>query len=315
MNFAAVIIPDAGLIDLNRWRRTPAAAVLAGILALATVTAATVVAGAGMRFEANGFARFAALAAAMLALAGWCAVRFSDKRLAHAAAIVGTGTVSLMLCGIVSNAGLRWGAPLVDPSLAALDAAFGMHVDEAVRAMARAPVLIDGLATVYNASGALVVGLIALAVIRRSMTRAWELTITAVLSMQAVAILSILMPAVGAMTYLDMTDLQGVGLPAGAGVYHLGAFEHFRSGSDPILRLADMSGLVTFPSFHTVLALLATQALSHTRLRWLGVGWTATVIVSTIPIGGHYVADLAAGFVVWWVAARLARRSLNNPSA
>lgn len=286
---------------------------LAGVLASAAITAGIVVHGAGMLFEAAGFVRFVALAGAMLALAGWCAIRFPDKRLAHAAAIVSVGTISLMLCGIVSNAGLRWGTPLVDPSLAAIDAMFGVKVDEVVRFMSRAPTLISFLAAVYNASGAAVVALIAIAVVGRSATRAWELTVTAVLSMQVVAILSILMPAIGAMSYLNMGDLQGAGLPAGAGVYHLDAFEHFRNGSDPHLRLADMSGLVTFPSFHTILGLLGCQALWDTRLRWCGAGWAAAVVVSTVPIGGHYVTDLAAGFVIWLAAATLARR-VNNPS-
>ncbi|MGX7952290.1 phosphatase PAP2 family protein [Tsuneonella sp. HG249] len=266
-----------------------------------------------MHIEVGGFLRFVLLAAAMLALAGWCWHRYPDKRLAHSAGIVGVGTIALMLCGIISNAGLRLGAPLTDETLAAVDAAMGLHVDETVRSMAQHPSLIDALASAYNASGVLVVGLIALALIFDAPAKAWELTGTAVISMQAVALLSIAMPAVGAMTFLGMGDLQGAGLPAGAGIYHLEAFSHFRGGPN-VLRLADLNGLVTFPSFHTILALLATQALWDTRLRWPGVAWTAGVIVSTIPIGGHYVVDLGAGFLVWLAAATIVRR-FNIPSA
>ena len=132
--------------------------------------------------------------------------------------------------------------------------------------------------------------------------------------MQVVALVSIAAPAVGAMQHLGMLDLQGNGLPRGAGIYHLEAFAHFHAGSDPILRLSEMSGLVTFPSFHTVLALLATQALAETRWRWFAMAWTAGVVVSTIPIGGHYVTDLAAGFAIWAGCAWTARR-FSTPSA
>jgi membrane-associated phospholipid phosphatase len=132
--------------------------------------------------------------------------------------------------------------------------------------------------------------------------------------MQVVALVSIAAPAVGAMAHLGLLDLQGAGLPSGAGVYHLDAFARYHAGTDPVVRLSEMSGLVTFPSFHTVLALLATQALAETRWRWIGVAWTAVVIVSTIPIGGHYVTDLAAGFAIWAGCARLARR-VSNPSS
>jgi len=288
---------------------------IAATLALAAIAMTCVVTATGMTVEYAGFVRFFVLASVMLALSAWCYARHPDKRLAQAAAIVGSGTLSLLLCGIVSNAGLRLGAPLIDAHLAAIDATVGIHVDRVVRAMAAHPLLIDTLAAVYNASGVVVVGLIALSLVAQQKAKAWELAATVFAAMQIVAVLSIATPAAGAMAYFGMGDLQGAGLPAGAGVYHLEAFAHFREGG-AVLRLADLNGLVTFPSFHTVLALLATQALWDMRLRWLGIGWTAAVIVSTIPIGGHYVTDIAAGFAVWAGAASLARRAvLSSPSA
>lgn len=292
----------------------PIAALIAVTLIVAALIAATVVTLTGMTVEATGFARFIVLGFAMLALSGWCRWRYPDKRLAHAAAIVGSGTLSLLICGVISNAGLALRAPLMDATLVAADAAVGLHVDQAVRAVAGYPRLIDALAVVYNASGAAVVGLIALALIARPPAKAWELCATVIVAMQVVAVVSIAMPAMGAMAHLGMEDLQGAGLPAGAGVYHLAAFSHFRDGA-VVLRLSDLSGLVTFPSFHTVLALFATQALWDTRARWPGIAWSAAVIMSTIPIGGHYVTDLAAGFAVWAGAAALARRAvLSSPS-
>ncbi len=298
------------------WRPAPVVALSISALAMAAIAAAAIVGAAGMTIEPAGFVRFAALAAAMLALSAWCRARLPDPRLAAAAQIVAAATMSLMLCGVIANAGLWLGAPLADARLAAIDAALGLHVDQAVRAMAEWPLLIEILATIYNASGAVVVLLIALALAGKAIAKAWELTATSVLAMQTVALLSIAMPAIGAMAHLRMGDLQGAGLPAGAGTYHLQAFAHFHAGDDPVLRLADLSGLVTFPSFHTVLALLATQALWDTRLRWIGVAWSAAVIVSTVPIGGHYVVDLVAGFAVWLCCATIARRAgLSSPSA
>jgi membrane-associated phospholipid phosphatase len=102
-------------------------------------------------------------------------------------------------------------------------------------------------------------------------------------------------------------------VPKGAGIYHLDAFHHLHAGTDPGFGLADMSGLVTFPSFHTVLGLLLAQAVAETRLAWLGVAASAAVIVSTIPIGGHYVIDILAGTLIWLIAAVIARR-ISSPS-
>lgn len=269
-----------------------------------------------MTIEPGGFVRFAALAAAMLALSAWCRARLPDPRLAAAAQIVALATMSLMLCGIIANAGLRLGAPLADARLAAIDAALGLHVDRAVRAMAEWPLLIEMLAAIYNASGVVIVLLIALTLAGKMISKAWELTATSVFAMQTIALLSIAMPAHGAMAHFKMGALQGAGLPAGAGTYQLQAFAHFHAGDDPVLRLADLGGVVAFPSFHTVLALLATQALWDTRLRSIGVAWSAAVIVSTVPMGGHYVIDLVAGFAVWLCCAIIARRAgLSSPSA
>nr|WP_237489049.1 phosphatase PAP2 family protein [Tsuneonella aeria] len=219
-----------------------------------------------------------------------------------------------MACGVVSNAGLRLGASPVDGLLAGIDGLVGIDVAQVVRAFAAQPATIDALAVIYNASGAIAVALIGLRLLANRRAEAWELVMTIVLAMQVVALVSIVAPAVGAMAHLAMLDLQGAGLPAGAGIYHLEAFHHFRAGTDTVLRLDDMSGLVTFPSFHTVLALVALQAVARTRLRWLGVAWAAAVIVSTIPIGGHYVIDLVAGFAIWAGAVTVARR-VSTPSA
>lgn len=59
---------------------------------------------------------------------------------------------------------------------------------------------------------------------------------------------------------------------------------------------------------------METQALAPTRFRWLGAAWTTIVIVSTVPVGGHYAVDLAAGFVIWALAAAISQR-VSTPSA
>lgn len=283
-------------------------------LAFAMAAAFAVVFAASMRIDVLEFGRFVLLAVAMFGLWGWCRKRHLDPRLADGALIVGAGTLALMTCGIISNAGLRLGAPTIDTVLVAADGLVGIDVEGAVRAFAAHPWLVEILGHAYNISGPAAVALIAWTLVRGNRVLTWELVGTVVVSMQVVGVVSIALPAIGAMAHLGMLDLQGNGLPRGAGIYHLEAFAHFHRGHEPLLRLSDMSGLVTFPSFHTVLALLATQALAGTALRWVGVSWTATVIASTIPIGGHYVTDLAAGFAIWAGCAWLARR-VSSPSA
>ena len=63
--------------------------------------------------------------------------------------------------------------------------------------------------------------------------------------------------------------------------------------------LGYVNGLLCFPSFHTVLAVLAAWALrSLPVLRWLALAWSGLIVVSTVTTGWHYVVDVIAGFGV-----------------
>jgi hypothetical protein len=78
----------------------------------------------------------------------------------------------------------------------------------------------------------------------------------------------------------------------------------------------DIKGLIAFPSFHTVLALLVVwYAWQVSALRWPIVGINAAVLVSVPIQGGHYLVDLMGGLgvaaisvsVVHVVCSRLAK--------
>ena len=71
-------------------------------------------------------------------------------------------------------------------------------------------------------------------------------------------------------------------------------------------------GLIGFPSYHAVLALLVVwYARPLPVLRWLALGIDAVVLVATPIQGGHHVVDVLAGFAVAalavWFAAAAAR--------
>ena len=58
-------------------------------------------------------------------------------------------------------------------------------------------------------------------------------------------------------------------------------------------------GLICFPSYHTILAVLAAAALS--RVPYLcptAFVWAALIVFSTVTTGSHYVVDVLAGLLV-----------------
>jgi membrane-associated phospholipid phosphatase len=86
----------------------------------------------------------------------------------------------------------------------------------------------------------------------------------------------------------------------------LGPFpEHFpylpdllalRAGGPWHFNLFTMQGIVTMPSYHTVMAVLFTYAFRGTGLIGYGIAALNVVMLLSIPpIGGHYLVDMLAG--------------------
>ncbi|MDZ4308802.1 hypothetical protein, partial [Allopontixanthobacter sp.] len=66
----------------------------------------------GLIIRISEFVWFLQIAAAMFVLSAWCFARHDDLRLANAAIITAIATISLILCGLVSNTGLRMNMPV-----------------------------------------------------------------------------------------------------------------------------------------------------------------------------------------------------------
>jgi len=73
-------------------------------------------------------------------------------------------------------------------------------------------------------------------------------------------------------------------------------------------KTAAVVGVVSFPSFHVIWAVLSARALWPIRgLRIVGVAMACLVTVSTVTTGWHYVVDVIAGFAMAGVALGIAR--------
>ncbi len=124
----------------------------------------------------------------------------------------------------------------------------------------------------------------------------------------AVGALMVLVPAGGAYPYYQpQRELFG-GFSANAGMWHYETFSMFRTQANPLLDFGKMEGLVTFPSYHTVLAIITTYAVRGIRFIALPAAiLNCIVIVSTLPEGGHFLVDVLAGAVVAGVGIALVR--------
>lgn len=146
--------------------------------------------------------------------------------------------------------------------------------------------------------------------VRRDLRVMWQYTATlAVAGVSSLAFLWLL-PADGAWAYFQGDPAYGT--PPPAPPPWLAELHALRAGA--IGDLAQAQGLLCFPSFHTVFALLIARAV---RGLWgLGPAIAALnvlVVISVIPVGWHYAVDVLGG-IVWtlgavWVVNRLVARS------
>jgi membrane-associated phospholipid phosphatase len=67
-----------------------------------------------------------------------------------------------------------------------------------------------------------------------------------------------------------------------------------------VINLLDFDGVVNFPSFHCCMALLTAYVYrGMARISGFVYAFSGLVIVSCVPIGGHYLSDIVAGAAVW----------------
>lgn len=73
------------------------------------------------------------------------------------------------------------------------------------------------------------------------------------------------------------------------------------------------AGVICFPSFHVMWAILCADALGcFRRLRWPAWVVAALIVVSTMTSGWHYFADVLGGFALAGIALAIARRLVKS---
>jgi PAP2 superfamily len=186
------------------------------------------------------------------------------------------------------EAAARTGMPLQDANLARLDAAFGVSVPGMMKWTSH-----HLLGTLLNWSYVLLVPMLPVAIFVPGLAGKWkDARVFVVANMMAFAIGLVafaLFPAVGPWY----------------GYHFAGTAPQIRCQSDLLLlRIpgpysVDAVGIVCFPSFHVIWAILWARALWGFRFFRIPIALLSGVIVlSTMTTGWHYFSDVLAGAIV-----------------
>lgn len=221
-----------------------------------------------------------------------------NPRLAAVTQMVMQASLFSLSATILTYLAQTYRAPLMDGQFSALDARLGFHwlswfqwVEhhswiKAVLAYAYGSIAIQFFAT-----------MVLLPWIGRQRLLS-EFCNAAAVALLIIIPISAALPALGAATHF------AVGTPPW--VPHVLAL---RAGTMTVIGAQELHGVVEFPSFHTVLAILLVLAM-----RWnpfalaLSAGLNALVILSIPTVGSHYLVDVIAGALVCLPAVLAARR-------
>ncbi|HEY3794380.1 MAG TPA: phosphatase PAP2 family protein [Bradyrhizobium sp.] len=225
-------------------------------------------------------------------------------------AIFAIGSVGLVFTYLATAAGL----PLQDAFLARLDSDLGFNWPGFLGAVNDHPFWARSLERAYASTAPLTEGIIVWLTIRGNGERLSEFLGLLCLASLGLAIGMVLVPAAGAFVYFaparhlfDNFAGQGEMWP------FLDAFNALRDGSLTKIDLSSVQGVVSFPSFHTMLGILISYALRDTKPLFIAVAAiNAMMIVSTLPVGGHYLADVIAGAAICAAAIYGMRREFRG---
>jgi membrane-associated phospholipid phosphatase len=107
-------------------------------------------------------------------------------------------------------------------------------------------------------------------------------------------------PAVGAHQFFDIDSALTAGLNGtGAGRFHIEDLFAVRGGALRHVALDRVEGILQFPSYHTVAAVFIGWIFWPCRRLRIGfILFAASVPVTALVIGGHYLTDVLAGAVL-----------------
>lgn len=252
------------------------------------------------------------------ALAAWTYTRWRpDARIAAAFEAVALVTALLTVGGTLSYLIAGLDRPLIDSTLASLDDALGLGWRAYFDFVVSRPVLDLVLEVAYQAFLPMMVVVVITLSACRQLSRLATFSMALTLALFATAILSGLFPARNTYLFYGLGPVDHAGVRLVATTDHIADLLALRDGSMRLIDMTSMKGIVTFPSFHTVLACIAIWALwSVPYVRWASLALNGTMIVATPVQGSHYFIDVIAGGVVAILsvaaasgaAARLGRR-------
>ena len=245
----------------------------------------------------SGYAPFLMVMIMLIGVTGILRWRRRNPTLAVATEVAALWLVLGNSGAILSYLSATTPIALQDDLLASADRALGFRWPVLFQWVGQHPVVGGLLSTCYHSLTLEMLVLTVCLACSRHEQRIRELW-TVYVSILLTCILSAVVPAAGAFAYYGLPDRAD----------WLCDLKVLRGGSNLHFTLTAMVGIVTFPSFHTVLAMLVIYIVRGTGVvGHLFMAWNVIMLISIPPFGGHYLADMIGGGTVLAVSIGMFR--------
>ena len=237
---------------------------------------------------------------ALLAGARWYCRWRGLARLVDASELGIWAVVFTNVLSVVIQLAGRSPRPLVDGELAHLDVRMHFATAAAVAIAGRLPALRIPLALAYALTGPLILVAVLLPALLGCAHASRRYVLGIVLAAILTAAAFSIWPAAGPWT--------SEGYPPAREQAAVTAYLLQLKSTKPVELDMEDAGIVAFPSFHVLLAILTAAALS--AIRWLRApAWALSVLVgiSTITTGWHYLVDVIGGIILSVISLAAAR--------
>ncbi|HEX2256230.1 MAG TPA: phosphatase PAP2 family protein [Afifellaceae bacterium] len=267
----------------------------------------------GIGLRGSQFLVVVALTTALMSGSALYTFRRPHPRLARLLSGMAELLLLWVMIGALSYCGAALAQPLWDESFQRWDEALGFDWRFWLEVLNKHPNVHLVLVFAYHSMlPQTALAIIALATIRAYARLNIFLLAYGLAALATVAI-STFMPALSPVVYLGISPADHPNIVLAVSPEFQEHAVALREGRMRIIDLSGAQGLVTFPSFHTVsavLLLLAFWAVPY--LRWISLGLNTLMLIA-IPIeGSHYIVDVIAGaalaLATWGLARWMVRR-------
>jgi membrane-associated phospholipid phosphatase len=281
-----------------------------GLILVCLVADVMIKLGVGLTFKLGEIAAVIAIVVAALGLSAFYTFKRPDDRIARLFRAAVELFLLSFLVGSLSYSATSLGRPLWDDVLQAWDQALGFDWRYWLAALDAHPrlnlLLVLSYHSMWPQLSLVIIALVTVRDYRRLDVMLLAFGFAAIVTV----IVAGLMPAMSPLAYFGITENDHPNIVlAVPREFEVQAIA-LRSGALRVIELGDAQGLVTFPSFHTVTAMLLLLAFRNVPyMRWVSL-IANTLMLLSIPVeGSHYLVDVIAGIAVallaWMGAAAL----------